>query len=119
MKAKNDLTGFIIEAIRDKKGNDIVIIDLQDIEGATASEYVIASGRSTSQVSAIADNIRDVLLEKCKVKPYNYDGYRNCEWIVLDYGDIMVHIFLPDVRLRYDLEGLWSDGIITELPDEL
>lgn len=119
MNTTTNITDLVIEAIRNKKGSDIVIIDLKDVEGATAFNYIIATGRSTSQVSAIADSVRDELLEKLRLKPYNYDGYRNCEWIVLDYGDTMIHIFLPDVRLRYDLEELWSDGEITELPDEL
>lgn len=119
MNATTKIIDLTIEAIRNKKGSDIVIIDLHDVDGATAFNYIIASGRSTSQVSAIADSIRDELREKGGLKPYNYDGYRNCEWIVLDYGDTMIHIFLPEVRLRYDLEGLWSDGEITELPDDL
>lgn len=114
---RNDLniSDLIIEAIQDKKGQDIVVLDLEGIEGTTCSDYIICTGKSTSQVSSIADNIREQLHDKIGIKPYNYDGYRNSEWIVIDYGDIMVHVFLPDMRTRYDLEGLWSDADITEI----
>lgn len=110
MKSNYNLPELIVKAIQNKKGTDIVILDLEKIEGATCSHYIICTGRSTSQVSSIADNIRDELREQVGIKPYNYDGYRNSEWIVIDYGDIMIHVFLPDVRTHYDLESLWSDA---------
>lgn len=69
------------------------------------------------QVAAIADSVRDYLLEHAKIKPYNYDGYTNSEWIVIDYGTILVHIFIPEARRRYNLEELWSDAVISEVPD--
>ena len=67
--------------------------------------------------AAIADSVRDYLFENANVKPFNYDGYRNSQWIVIDYGDTMVHVFLPEVRQRYNLEELWSDGKTDEIPD--
>ena len=69
------------------------------------------------QVTAIADSIRDYLLEKARIKPYNYDGYRNAQWIVIDYGDTLVHVFTPETRQYYNLEELWSDATITRIPD--
>ena len=69
------------------------------------------------QVGAIADSVREYLLEHIDVKPYNYDGYQNCQWIVLDYGTIYVHVFLPEYRELYKLEQLWSDAKITDIPD--
>lgn len=68
-------------------------------------------------VAAIADSIREYLLETNGIKPYNYDGYQNSEWIVVDYGDTLVHVFRPEARSRYNLEELWSDGHMTTLPD--
>lgn len=117
MQKNPDLTKAIIEAIQDKKGKKITLIDLSHIESSSASEFIICQGSSTSQVSAIADSIREELLDKLKVKPYNYDGYRNSQWIVIDYGSTLVHVFLPDVREHYNLEELWSDGKTTEIPD--
>ena len=115
---KIDISPDIVEAIKDKKGSKITIIDLEGIETAPAFKFVICQGRSTSQVSAIADAVRDDILEKTGIKPYNYDGYRNSQWIVIDYGNVMVHVFLPDTREFYNLEDLWSDASIQHLPDE-
>lgn len=108
----------IAEAIREKKGRGITIINLEEMETKTTDRFIVCQGTSTSHVSSIADSVRDIVLEKTGRKPYHYDGYRNCEWIVIDYGEVMVHVFLPDVRTRYDLEGLWSDAPVVNLPDE-
>lgn len=107
----------IIEAITDRKGKKISLLDLSKIDTAPAYNFVICQGSSTSQVSSIADSIRERLQENLKVKPYNYDGYKNSQWIVIDYGDIIVHVFLPEFRDFYNLEDLWSDATITYLPD--
>lgn len=117
MTDTTEMTAAVIEAIQDKKGKDITLIDLSEIETSSAPEFIIATGNSTSQVASIADNIREELLKKLGVKPYNYDGYRNSQWIVIDYGNVMIHIFLPDVREHYNLESLWCDGKITEIPN--
>jgi ribosome-associated protein len=69
------------------------------------------------QVSAIADSIREYLLEHAGIKPYNYDGYQNSQWIVIDYGHTLVHVFIPEFRSLYNLEELWSDAKITQIPD--
>lgn len=111
------LIDCITEYIRERKGRRITLVDLSDIDSSAASNFIICEGTSTTQVNSIADNIREQLLEQRGVKPYNYDGYTNSQWIVLDYGDTLVHVFLPDVRTRYNLEELWSDARITDLPD--
>lgn len=117
MQNSKDILSTIIEAIQDKKGNKITEISLDEVDGASTGAFIICQGRSTSQVSAIADGIREDVLEKTGRKPFNYDGYRNSQWIVIDYGDIMVHVFLPEVREYYNLEDLWSDGKFTIVPD--
>ena len=111
------LRNQIIESIYDRKGYAVTLLDLSEIEGAAAPEFIICQGNSPTQVSAVADNIREELLEKLGRKPSNYDGYRNSEWIVIDYGDILVHVFRKDVREHYNLEDLWSDAVVTNLPD--
>lgn len=108
---------LIIAGIQDRKGKKIVHIDLSGIETAAATDFIICEGTSTMQVSAIADSIRDYLLKHAGVKPYNYDGYQNSQWIVIDYGHTLVHVFLPTERSRYNLEELWSDAPATEIPD--
>lgn len=113
----NSLIPNIIEAIQDKKGLDITVIDLTKLPVSNAHQFVIATGKTPTQVSAIADNVREMLQKETGVKPINYTGYRNSTWIVLDYGDIMVHIFVPDARQFYDIETLWADGEFTEIPN--
>lgn len=112
-----NLISDIIEAIRDKKGQKITIIDLNGIESAPSSEMIICQARSSAQVSAVADNIIDEISKKLHIKPYATDGFRNSQWIIVDYGNVMVHVFQPEVREFYRLEELWSDGEIMDLPD--
>lgn len=115
--AVDNLTKCVINAIQDVKGQKITDINLESLESAPASRFVICQGKSTTQVSAIADNIREHTINELHIKPYNIDGYRNSQWIVLDFGTVMVHIFMPEYRLLYNLEDLWSDAEVTEIPD--
>ncbi len=108
---------LIVEAIQNKKGKGITIMDLSEIDSAPAHEFIICEGRTPQQVAAIADNVREELLDKAHIKPYNYDGYRNASWIVIDYGSTLVHVFVPEQRNLYNLEELWSDSMIAEIPD--
>lgn len=116
-QSKTDLASLIIEGIQERKGRNIVHIDLSGIESAAASDFIICEGSSTMQVGAIADSVRDYLLEHAGVKPYNYDGYQNSQWIVIDYGHTLVHVFIPSERQRYNLEDLWSDAPTTIIPN--
>ncbi|MCM1076020.1 MAG: ribosome silencing factor [Bacteroides sp.] len=113
-----DILPLIIEGIRERKGRKITTVDMSDIDTAAARRFVICEGTSTQHVAAVADSIREYLLDKERIKPYNYDGYGNSQWIVIDYGDTLVHVFLPQTRRLYDLEDLWSDAVITDYPDE-
>lgn len=117
IKTNNHKIEEIIEAITDRKGKKISLLDLKKIESAPSDSFVICQGSSTSQVSSIADSIRERLHNNLSVKPYNYDGYKNSQWIVIDYGDVMVHVFLPEYREFYNLEELWGDANIENLPD--
>lgn len=108
---------MIIEGIQERKGRSITVVDLSEIESAPVSEFIICQGNSSQQVAAIADSVRDYLLGNYGIKPYNYDGYRNAQWIVIDYGDTLVHIFTRETRQLYNLEELWADAPITEIPD--
>lgn len=114
---QNNITSLIIEGIQERKGRHITHIDLSGIESAAATDFIICEGSSSMQVSAIADSIREYLQKNAGVKPYNYDGYQNSQWIVIDYGNTLVHVFQPDVRQHYNLEELWSDAPSTEIPD--
>ena len=106
-----------VSAIQDKKGHDITILDLANVDGAPTGQFIICTGNSTTQVSAIADSVREEIQKQTGEKPINYDGYRNSQWIVIDYGDTMVHVFLPETRAFYRLEELWSDAETIRIPD--
>ncbi len=112
------LVEAIVEAIRERKGQRITHVDLSSIETAATQDFVLCNGQSSMQVDAIADNIREKVEEHVGVRPYNYDGYDNSEWIVLDYGSLFVHVFRPEFRERYNLEQLWADAVIKDYPDE-
>lgn len=113
----DDMLRLVTEGIQERKGKHITHIDLSRNESSAASNFIICEGSSPIQVSAIADSVREYLLEHAGIKPYNYDGYANAQWIVIDYGNTLVHVFLPSERSRYNLEELWSDASITEIPD--
>lgn len=113
----DELLKLIVEGIQERKGKSITHVDLTGLEYVSTEHFIICSGSSTMQVSAIADSVREYVQEKSGVKPFNYDGYRNSQWIVIDYGSIYVHVFLPEFREYYNLEQLWSDAAINEIPD--
>ena len=113
-------TGFlpmVVEGIQRRKGKNITVIDLSAIESAAASTFVICQGTSNTHVASVADSIREYLQEEAGIKPYNYSGYENAQWIVIDYGHTLVHVFMAPERERYNLEELWSDAPATQIPD--
>ena len=118
MQDNTDITPQIIDAITDKKGKRIVAIDLSSLESASTGKLIICQGGSTSQVSAIADSVREKVQQETGIKPYNYEGYKNCQWVIIDYGNIMVHVFLPEFRDFYSLETLWNDAPREYFEDE-
>ena len=113
----NEVIQQIVEGIQEKKGKGIVIVDMLKLGNSICDYFVICQGNSPTQVSAITDSIEDTVRINCKKKPYSIDGLRNSQWVAMDYGDILVHIFLPDVRTFYDIEHLWADATLTEIPD--
>lgn len=114
---QEDMISCIIEAIQDTKGHNISVIDMAEIESSPAPAFVICDGKSTTQVSAIADRVMENMRTGLDISPSHIDGYRNSQWIVMDFGAIIVHVFLPDTRSLYNLEDLWSDAEITQIPD--
>jgi ribosome-associated protein len=117
MTENEKLIQSIIEAIQEKKGVNIVHVDLTGIETAAAQGFVIATGNTPMQVTAIADNVREYVEKHTGQRPFNYDGYQNAQWVIIDYGNIFVHVFVPDFRQRYNLEELWADARINDIPD--
>ncbi|MBR5907920.1 MAG: ribosome silencing factor [Bacteroidales bacterium] len=99
----------IVEAILDKKGQNVVSLDLRKVGSSICDFFVICNADSTPNVSAIADNVEDEMIVKCKKKVVRSQGKENRFWIIQDYGDIVVHIFQTEYRNFYRLEELWSD----------
>ena len=91
--------------------------DLSSIEGAICRYFVICQGNSPSQVEAITESIGDFARKELGEKPSTVAGLENAQWVAMDYGDVLVHVFLPDVRQYYDLEHLWDDAELTQIPD--
>ncbi len=105
----------IIDGIQDKKGLDIVCIDLQKINNSICDYFVICHGTSNTHVEAIAGAVEDMVRDNTRIKPALREGYANAEWILLDYLDIVVHIFQQETRDFYQLEALWADAPITRI----
>ena len=103
----------IIKSIQDKKGEDIVIIDLRNNIEAVADFFVICTATSSTQIKAIADFIIDEVEINCQEKPYKKEGYTGQQWILIDYVNIVVHVMHPNSRTFYKLEEMWSDGEIS------
>ena len=110
-----ELVNVITEAIQEKKGRDIVIADLRKIEGTICQYFIICTGNSPTQVEAIAESIGDMARECLKETPTHVVGLENAQWVAMDYTDVLVHVFLPDVREYYDLEHLWEDAKIVQI----
>ena len=95
----------------------MVIADLTTIGSSICRYFIICEGNSPSQVEAITESVGDMVREQMGEKPTHVVGLENAQWVAMDYTDVMVHIFLPDVRQYYDLEHLWDDAELTQIPD--
>lgn len=111
------LKKLVVEAILNKKGREVVSLDLRKINDAAADYFIITHGDSSTQVKAIFDSIVYEAGEK-GLQPYHSEGGKNSEWIIVDFVDVVVHIFHRDKRDFYDLEDLWSDGKLTKHSDD-
>lgn len=108
----------IVEAIQDKKGKNICSLDLTNIGTSICDHFVICNADSTPAVLAIADNIEEEMIVKCNTKVLRQQGKENAFWIIMDYSDIVVHIFQTEYREFYRLEDLWADAVKKVYEDE-
>lgn len=108
MNQSKEMTKLTLKALEDKKANDIRIIDIGGVS-VIADYFVIASGSNTNQVQAMADNVREAL-GRAGFEPRQVEGYGSASWILMDYNDIIIHIFSEESRMFYDLERIWRDG---------
>lgn len=115
MEETQQLVNTIIDGIQEKKGRDIVVVNLQNIITAPCSYFVICTGGSPQQVDAVCDSVEEFARKHAQEKPAAIAGRENSEWVAMDYGTVMVHIFLPEARDHYDLENLWDDAELTDV----
>ena len=112
-KAKKESTALvdaIVKGFQEKKGHDIVVMDLSNLHNAIADHFVICHGDSTTQVEALADSVDEQVQKILGEKPWHKEGYDNAEWILIDYVNVVAHVFHKDMRSFYDLEKLWADA---------
>ena len=109
------LIATIIEGIEGVKGQDITLLDLRAIENTVSSYFIICNGTSNTQVNAIVSSIHKTVSKTLRDKPINTEGADNAEWVLMDYVDIVVHVFQKPIRERYDIESLWGDAKIISI----
>lgn len=109
--------GVIADAMLEKKAQDVISLDLTKIGTAIADNFVICNADSTTQVVAVSDYVEEMMDAKAGRSPLRKQGRENAFWVILDYGDIVVHIFKTDQRLFYRLEDLWADAVRTTYKD--
>ena len=123
MKKKSDgsevLLESVLKGIFEKKGQNVLKIDLRKLESRIADYFIICHASSGTQVSAICDSVDDTVRKDASEKPLHIEGLDNCFWVLLDYGNVIVHIFLEEYRKFYSLESLWADAAIEAIEDTI
>lgn len=115
-EANNDiLIAHIIKGIEEVKGNDIDVLDLREIENTVCDYFIICNGSSNTQVNAIVSSIQKSVSKSLKDKPWHIEGSENAEWVLMDYVNVVVHVFQKHIREFYDIEGLWGDAKTTSI----
>ena len=117
MTETEQLVQACVAGIQEKKGKKIRIVNLEGIDDTITKYLVIGEGNSPSQVTALTDSVREFARKQAGARPSAVDGLRNSLWVALDYMDVVVHLFVPDAREFYDVDNLWEDAEITDLPD--
>lgn len=114
----DDLLANIIKGIEDVKGIDVDILDLREIDNRVCDYFVICNGTSNTQVNAIVNSVQKVVSKELKDKPWHVEGTDNGEWVLMDYVNIVVHVFQKHIREYYNIESLWGDAKITSLENK-
>lgn len=107
----------IIEGMTDLKAKDVVCIDLREADGAVTDFFVISHGDSSTHIEGIANSVNKVVSKKLGQKPWHFEGKRSADWMLLDYVDVVAHVFHGEAREFYDLEGLWADAPVERIEE--
>ena len=111
----DQLIATILDGIEDVKGQDINILDLRQLENTVCDYFIICEGTSNTQVNAIVNSIQKKVSKEIKDKPWHVEGSENAEWVLMDYVNVVVHVFQKHIREYYDIESLWGDAKTTEI----
>lgn len=106
----NELIRHAVHGIEDKKGSEIIYVNLKKIPNSVCDYFLICEGNSRTHVQAIAQSVEDFIEKNTGVRPWHVEGLTNAEWVLVDYVDVVVHIFQPEARIHYNLENLWADA---------
>jgi len=117
--SSKDLSELIAKGMSEKKGEDITILDLRKVKNSITDFFVICSGNSDTQIDALANSVEDEVYKISKTDPWQKEGKANGEWILIDYVDVVAHIFNKERRKHYDLEELWGDAAVTHFEDSV
>lgn len=109
----DELIALILEGIEDVKGGDINLLDLREIENTVCDYFIICNGTSNTHVNAIVSSIQKTVSKALHDKPWHIEGSENAEWVLMDYVNVVVHVFQKHIREFYDIEGLWGDAKVT------
>ena len=114
----DDLLANIIKGIEDVKGENIDILDLREIDNTVCDYFIICNGNSNTQVNAIVNSIQKTVSKELKDKPWHVEGMENAEWVLMDYVNVVVHVFQKQIREYYNIESLWGDAKITTIQNK-
>jgi len=109
----DELISLVLSGIEDVKGVDINLLDLREIENTVCDYFIICNGTSNTHVNAIVSSIQKTVSKTIKDKPWHVEGLENAEWVLMDYVNVVVHVFQKHIREFYDIEGLWGDAKVT------
>lgn len=115
----DELITLILQGIEDVKGSDIILLDLREIENTVCDYFIICNGTSNTQVNAIVGSVQKTVSKAIQDKPWHIEGEDNAEWVLMDYVNVVVHVFQKHIREFYDIEGLWGDAKFTEIKSSI
>ena len=115
ISSPDELISLIVQAIEDIKGQNISLLDLRNIENTVCDYFIVCNGNSNTQVNAIVSSVQKNVSKNLREKPYQIEGVENAEWILMDYVNVVVHVFQKHKREYYDIDNLWGDAKITKI----
>ena len=115
----DELIALILQGVEEVKGQNINLLDLRDIENTVCDYFIVCNGTSNTHVNAIVGSIQKIVSKEIKDKPWHIEGEDNAEWVLMDYVNVVVHVFQKHIREFYDIEGLWGDAKFTTIESSI